>query len=216
MLNRPIALVAIAALTLSACTTDPVTGQPKVSNTAGGAVIGAAVGAAAGTLAGGDDRRNALIGAGIGALAGGGIGAYMDRQEAELRQQLAATGVSVTRVGNNIVLNMPSNITFPVNGDQIEASFVPTLNSVGIVLRRFNQTLVNISGHTDSTGDDASNLALSQRRAQSVSSYLAAQGINSQRFFTVGFGEQRPIADNGSEAGRAQNRRVEIELVPLT
>lgn len=216
-MKKFVATAAVFSLVgVAACTTDPYTGQPKISNTAGGAVIGAAVGAAAGTLAGGDDRRNALIGAGIGALAGGGIGVYMDRQEAELRQQLASTGVSVTRVGNNIVLNMPSNITFPVNGDQIEPGFIPTLNSVALVLRKYNQTLVNIAGHTDSTGDDASNLSLSQRRAQSVSGYLAAQGLNPQRFFTVGYGEQRPIADNGSEAGRAQNRRVEIELVPLT
>lgn len=206
----------LGAFVLAGCTTDPFTGQQKVSNTAGGATIGALAGAAAGTLAGGDDRRNALIGAGIGALAGGGIGAYMDRQESELRTQLANSGVSVTRNGNNIILNMPSNITFPVDGDQIQPGFVNTLNSVGLVLQRYNQTLVNVAGHTDSTGGDAYNLALSQRRAQAVSGYLSSRGVNPQRFFTVGYGEQRPIADNGSEAGRAQNRRVEIELVPLT
>jgi len=208
--------ISIASLTLAACTSDPMTGERKISNTAMGAGVGAAVGAAAGTLAGGDDRRNALIGAGIGALAGGGIGNYMDRQEAELRNQLAQTGVSVTRSGNKIILNMPSNITFPVDGDQIQPGFVPTLNSVAAVLRRYNQTLVNISGHTDSTGEDSYNLALSQRRASAVANYLGGQGINTQRFYTVGFGEQRPIADNSSQAGRAQNRRVEIELVPLT
>ncbi|MGB7432325.1 MAG: OmpA family protein [Ahrensia sp.] len=214
---KPTATAALlGALFVAGCTSDPFTGNSQISKTAGGAVIGAAVGAAAGTLAGGDDRRNALIGAGIGALAGGGIGVYMDRQEAQLRNQLLNTGVSVTRSGDNIILNMPSNITFPVNGDQIQPSFTEVLNSVGLVLKEFDKTYVNVAGHTDSTGDDASNFALSQRRATSVSNYLVSTGVNPQRFFTQGFGEQRPIADNGSEAGRAQNRRVEIQLVPLT
>lgn len=214
---KPTATAAVlAALLVAGCTSDPFTGNSQISRTAGGAVLGAAVGAAAGTLAGGDDRRNALIGAGIGALAGGGIGVYMDRQEAQLRNQLANTGVSVTRSGDNIILNMPSNITFPVNGDQIQPGFTETLNSVSLVLKEFNKTYVNVAGHTDSTGDDASNLALSQRRASSVANYLSSTGVNAQRFFTVGYGEQRPIADNGSDAGRAQNRRVEIQLVPLT
>lgn len=218
MLNKKIiASVGATSLLVAACTTtDPFTGQQQVSRTAGGAAIGAAAGAALGTLAGGDDRRNALIGAGIGALAGGGIGNYMDRQQAELRQQLEGTGVSVTRVGNNIILNMPSNITFPVDGDQISPSFVPTLDSVTLVLKKFNQTLIDVYGHTDSTGSDSYNQDLSQRRAQAVAGYLTSRAINAQRFAVQGFGETRPIADNGTEAGRAQNRRVEIQLVPLT
>jgi outer membrane protein OmpA-like peptidoglycan-associated protein len=205
-----------ALLFTAACTTDPFTGEQQISRTAGGAGIGAVAGAALGTLAGGDDRRNALIGAGIGALAGGGIGAYMDRQQAELRAQLQGTGVSVTRVGNNIVLNMPSNITFATDQDTISSGFYPTLNSVVLVLKKYNQTLIDVYGHTDSTGDDSYNMALSQRRAQSVASYLSSQGVNGQRFAVQGFGETRPIADNSTDAGRAQNRRVEIQLVPLS
>ena len=210
------AMAGLLVFTAACTTTNPYTGQQQISKTAGGAAIGAGVGALAGLAAGGDDRRNALIGAGIGALAGGAIGNFMDRQEADLRAQLASTGVSVTRVGNNIILNMPSNITFATDQDQVIPAFYSTLNSVAIVLRKYNQTLINVYGHTDSTGSDDYNQALSQRRANAVSNYLATQGVNPQRMISQGFGESRPVADNGSEAGRAQNRRVEIQIVPLT
>jgi len=167
-------------------------------------------------LAGGDDRRNALIGAGIGALAGGAIGGYMDQQEAEMRAQLQGTGISVTRVGNNIVLNMPSNITFDSDQSAVKPQFYQTLNSVALVLQKFNRSLVDVAGHTDSTGSDSHNLTLSQQRAESVTSYLVSQGNDPRRFYTQGFGESRPIADNGSSAGRAANRRVEIQISPLS
>ncbi|HVW57002.1 MAG TPA: OmpA family protein [Rhizobiaceae bacterium] len=206
----------MAGVFLGACTTDPYTGQQKLSNTAGGAMLGAAAGAGLGLLAGGNDRRNALIGAGIGALAGGAAGAYMDNQEAELRAQLRGTGVSVTREGNRIILNMPSNITFQTDQDAIMQGFYPTLNSVALVLHKFNRTLVDVDGYTDSTGSDSYNLALSQRRAQSVASYLQAQGIDGRRFAIQGFGKANPVATNATEAGRAQNRRVEIFLTPIT
>lgn len=215
-IRSSIALATALLFTAACTTTDPFTGQQRVSNTAGGAALGAVAGAGIGLLAGGDDRRNALIGAGIGALAGGAIGTYMDQQQAELRAQLQGTGVSVTRVGNNIILNMPSNITFATDQDQVIPAFFPTLDSVALVLNRFNQTLVNVYGHTDSTGDESYNQALSQRRAQSVANYLGGRGVNPQRFMVSGFGESRPVADNGTEAGRALNRRVEIELVPLS
>ena len=218
MMNKA-AMAALAGILVftTACTTvDPFTGQQKVSNTAGGAAIGAGVGALAGLAAGGDDRRNALIGAGIGALAGGAVGNFMDRQEAELRAQLASTGVSVTRVGNSIILNMPSNITFATDQDQVVPAFYATLDSVALVLKKYNQTLINVFGHTDSTGSDDYNQALSQRRANSVSNYLATRGVSQQRMIATGYGESRPVADNSSETGRAQNRRVEIQIVPLT
>jgi len=205
-----------AALIVGACTTDPYTGQPKVANTATGAALGALAGAGVGMLAGGDDRRNALIGAGIGALAGGAIGLYMDQQEAELRRELQGTGISVTRVGDQIVLNMPSNITFATDQDQVMSGFYPTLNAVAKVLNRFPKTIVDVYGHTDSTGDDTYNFNLSQRRALSVANYLNAQGVDSRRFAVTGFGETRPIANNSTDIGRAQNRRVEIQLTPLS
>lgn len=208
--------VACAAALLGACTTDPYTGGQKVSNTAGGAALGALAGAGVGLLAGGDDRRNALLGAGVGALAGGAIGATMDRNEAELRAQLQGTGVSVTRVGDNIILNMPSDITFATDQDQVVSDFYPVLNSVALVLRKYNRTIVDVFGHTDSTGDANYNYDLSQRRAASVADYLQAQGVDPRRFAVTGFGETRPVASNGTAAGRAQNRRVEIQLAPLT
>ncbi|MDN2568529.1 OmpA family protein [Aquibium sp. A9E412] len=215
-MHKRLFAVSAAALFVAACTTDPYTGQQKVSNTAGGAALGALAGAGVGLLAGGDDRRNALIGAGLGALAGGAVGAYMDQQEAQLRAQLQGTGVSVTRDGQFIVLNMPSNITFATDQDSIMPSFYSTLNSVALVLQEYNRTLVDVYGHTDSTGDEGYNLRLSQRRAGSVANYLTAQGVDPRRFSIIGLGETQPIASNATEAGRAQNRRVEIRLAPLT
>ena len=211
--------VMVCGLAVAACTTDPYTGQSKLSNTAGGAVLGAGLGALAGLAVGGSpaSQRNAvLIGAGVGALAGGAIGSYMDQQEAELRGQLRGTGVSVTRDGDYIILNMPSNITFATDSASVNSAFHPTLNSVALVLERFNRTLVDVYGHTDSTGSDSYNQALSQRRASSVASYLTSQGVDGRRFYVTGLGETRPIADNGSESGRALNRRVEIQLSPIT
>lgn len=215
-MKKTILAVTATAFLAAACTTDPYTGEQKVSNTAGGAVIGGLAGAALGTLAGGNDRRNALIGAGIGALAGGAVGSYMDSQENELRAQLEGTGVSVTRTGNQIILNMPSNITFATDQDAVKPGFYQTLNSVALVLKKFNRTIVDVYGHTDSTGGDQYNFDLSQRRAMSVANYLSAQGVDQRRFAVTGFGKTRPIATNATEAGRAQNRRVEIQLSPLT
>ena len=219
MISKNVMAVLAATVFVGACTTDPYTGQQKVSNTAGGAAIGAGLGALAGLAVGGSDnaQRNAvLIGAGVGALAGGAIGNYMDQQEAELRAQLQGTGVSVTRTGDQIILNMPSNITFATDQDQVISAFYPTLNSVGLVLKKFNRTIVDVYGHTDSDGDDNYNFDLSQRRALSVANYLAGQGVDSRRFAVTGFGETRPIASNATAAGKAQNRRVEIQLSPLT
>ncbi|MET0599542.1 MAG: OmpA family protein [Mesorhizobium sp.] len=213
---KRIVAATVAGAMLAACTTDPFTGEQKVSNTAGGAALGALAGAGLGLLGGGNDRRNALIGAGIGALAGGAVGAYMDNQEAELRAQLQGTGVSVTRIGDQIVLNMPSNITFATDQDAVKAAFYPTLNSVALVLKKFNRTTVDVYGFTDDTGSEQHNFDLSQRRALSVANYLSGQGVDSRRFAVTGFGETRPVASNATEAGRAQNRRVEIQLSPLT
>jgi outer membrane protein OmpA-like peptidoglycan-associated protein len=213
--------VLLIGLLLSACqTTDPYTGQQKTSNTAKGAGIGAAAGAVIGAVAGGgsskERRKKALIGAGIGALAGGGVGAYMDSQESKLRQQLQGTGVSVTRNGNDLILNMPGNITFPVNQSDVRADFYPVLNSVALVLKEYDKTLVDVVGYTDSTGAYDYNMQLSQKRAASVASYLQSQGVVPMRIDTTGMGPQNPVASNETVDGRQANRRVELVLRPLT
>jgi outer membrane protein OmpA-like peptidoglycan-associated protein len=209
-----------AALLLGACTTDPYTGEQKVSNTAigaaGGALLGGLAGAAIRSDSSRDARKGALIGAGIGALAGGGIGLYMDNQEAALRQRLQNSGVGVTRVGDSIVLIMPGNITFATDRADIRPEFNEVLDSVAAVLSEFNQSLVDVNGHTDSDGSEDYNLQLSRDRAESVGLFLVNRGMNSQRIAINGFGESQPAAPNSSAAGKAQNRRVEIEIVPLT
>ena len=215
-----ILIASVAALSLSACTSvNPYTGNSQISNTTGGAVVGAGAGGVAGaiigTATGNDPRVAALIGAGIGGLTGAAIGNYMDQQEAELRAQLQGTGVSVTRVGQQIILNMPSNITFGVDSAAVQPQFNETLISVALVLKKFNKTIIDVYGHTDSTGSDAYNKELSQRRAVSVATIIANQGVDQRRFFIEGRGESDPIASNATESGRAQNRRVEIQLSPI-
>lgn len=215
-----ILLAGLAALSLSACTSiNPYTGDSQLSNTAGGALIGAGGGAVVGGIlgaaTGNDPRVGALIGAGVGGLTGGAIGNYMDQQEAELRAQLQNSGVSVTRQGNQIILNMPSNITFATDSSKVQPQFNETLISVGLVLKKFDKTLIDVYGFTDSSGSDEYNLKLSNDRAVSVATVLANQGANQQRFYITGKGEEDPIASNANEAGRSQNRRVEIMLSPL-
>ena len=215
-----LAMLAGAAALTACTTTDPYTGMPVRNNTGTGVLAGALGGAALGYLtntnSGEQGRKNALIGAGIGALAGGAVGNYMDQQEAELRSSLQGTGVGVVRNGNNLSLIMPSNITFGTDQDQINPGFYPTLNAVSVVLRKYNRTLVDVNGHTDSTGDDNHNFRLSERRALSVANYITSQGNDPRRFSVLGFGETQPIASNGTDAGRAQNRRVEIQLAPIS
>lgn len=213
-----ILILAVTALALcqTGCTTDPYTGEQKMSKAAIGGLIGAAGGAAVGAAVSKDKRKGALIGAGVGGLTGAGVGYYMDRQEAKLRQRLQGTGVSVTRQGDNLILNMPGNVTFKTNSADINASFYEVLNSVVLVLNEFDKTIIDVYGHTDSVGSDTYNQTLSERRAASVGQYLMSQGVDSRRVATQGFGETRPIASNDNEAGRQQNRRVELQLTPLT
>ncbi len=217
---RKIFIASTAAIMLAGCTADPYTGQQRVSRTAIGTGAGAAVGALGGLLVGkttdANTRTAVLIGAGVGALTGGGIGLYQDRQAAQLRAELQNTGVSVTRAGDRIILNMPSAITFASGADSINPDFFNVLNSVAKVLKEFESNLINVNGHTDSDGDAGFNQQLSERRAVNVSRYLVSQGVNQSRFYVQGFGEVQPIASNASAEGKSQNRRVTIELVPLT
>ena len=210
----------ILSVTLTACTTiNPYTGEKQVSKAVIGAGAGAATGAVVGLISGDDSRerrKNALIGAGVGALAGGAVGYYMDVQEAKLRQKLAGTGVSVTRDGDNIILNMPGNVTFAVDSADINGDFFAVLDSVTLVIDEFDKTLVEVMGHTDSTGPEDYNQALSERRANAVSKYFQSRDIQALRLATYGYGEAYPVASNDDLTGRSLNRRVEIALVPLT
>lgn len=210
-------LLSAGALTLTACTTDPYTGQQTINRTAVGIGVGALSGYLLGDVVGGSHDRNAkVIGMGVGALAGGAVGYYMDRQEAELRRQTAGTGVDVYRNGDELVLRMPSGITFQVDHSDIQPQFQSTLNQVAQTLASYNQTYIDVLGHTDATGSDAYNQALSERRAQSVANYLSARGVAGARIGIRGYGESQPIASNDTEVGRAENRRVEIKVVPVT
>jgi outer membrane protein OmpA-like peptidoglycan-associated protein len=206
-------------LIASGCTTtDAYTGEKKVNNASKGAGIGALAGAAIGALSGDNSkerRERALIGAGVGALTGAGVGAYMDKQEAKLRAQLQGTGVSVTRSGDNLILNMPGNITFQTASADLNSSFYKVLDSVGLVLKEFDKTLIDVEGHTDSDGSDEYNQQLSLNRANSVGSYLQSHGVNQQRIVALGAGETRPVAPNTTAAGKQQNRLVELRLQPI-
>ncbi len=213
-MKKQVAIVVAGAFFVAACSTNPYTGETQASKTGIGAGLGALVGGIGGAIVGG--RNAVLIGAGVGALVGGGIGSYMDKQEADLRERLRDSGVSVTRVGDDIILNMPGNVTFSSNSTDLKPEFYEVLNSVSLVLNEYNRSLIDIEGHTDSDGSDQSNIDLATRRASSVADYLTSQQVDRRRLKVFGIGEREPIATNRTARGKAQNRRVEIKIVPLT
>jgi len=213
-----VAIVLVAGV-LAACTVNPYTREEQTSKAAIGAGIGVLAGAGIGLLTGDDAkerRRNALIGAGVGGLTGGGIGYYMDVQEAKLRQGLESAGVSVTRDGNNILLNMEQAINFDSGRHALRPEAYSVLNAVGQVLSEYDKTTIDVIGHTDSDGAADYNQALSERRAMSVATYLRSTGVAGQRLLAAGYGETSPVSSNASEAGKQKNRRVEIRISPIT
>ena len=217
-MKKMILVFMVATFGLGGCMTyDPYTGEEKTSNATKGSIIGAIGGAAIGaaTSSKSDRGKGALIGAASGAAIGGGVGYYMDKQEAELRRQLEGTGVRVVRNGDEIELVMPGNITFDLNESSIKPSFSGTLESVALVPKEYDKTIIQIEGHTDSSGSDSYNQLLSERRASSVRDFLLNQGIEPKRTRAVGYGERYPVASNDTAAGREQNRRVELTLVPM-
>jgi len=210
-MKKSLILVAamVLPMTLQACQSGP--SQRVLIGTAAGAIAGAGLG----TIAGGDDKRNAAIGAVVGGIAGAAVGGYMDEQQRKLEEATAGTGIEVDRVGDQIQLTMPSNVTFAINSATIQPGFFKALDDVSATLVQYNDTSVDIIGHASSDGDDAYNMTLSQQRAQSVRSYLISKGTESVRINAIGMGETQPIADNATAEGRAANRRVEILLTPI-
>jgi outer membrane protein OmpA-like peptidoglycan-associated protein len=170
-----------------------------------------------GDLVGGhSDRTERLVGAGIGAIAGGAVGAYMDQQEAELRRQTAGTGVDVIRQGDDLILRMPSSVTFDIDRWEVKPQFFGVLDDVGRTLSSYNQTYVDVLGHTDTTGSIEHNQVLSEHRASSVANYLSARGVDHARMATRGYGETAPIYNpDDTDSKKAANRRVEIKIVPF-
>ena len=207
-----IAALVSGALAVSGCTTNPYTGEREAGKSGIGAGIGSLVGAGSSKK---DRGKGALIGAAAGAALGGGVGYYMDVQEAKLRDKMKGTGVSVTRSGDNIILNMPNNVTFDSSSATLKPAGANTLTGVAAVLKEYNKTAVNVIGYTDSTGSQDLNMRLSQQRADSVASSLITQGVEANRIRTSGMGPANPIASNSTAEGKAQNRRVEITLSPV-
>jgi outer membrane protein OmpA-like peptidoglycan-associated protein len=216
-ISKTLIVTLAIALPLSACTTNPETGKKSISKAVIGGVGGALGGYLLGDLIGGKrDRTEKILGAGIGAVAGAGAGYYMDEQEKKLRKQTAGTGIGVTREGDELVLDMPSEVTFAVNSANLDPAFRTTLDKVASTLTEYEKTYVDVMGHTDSTGSDAYNQTLSEQRASTVASYLSGRGVQQARLATKGYGESQPRGSNTTEEGRSQNRRVEIRLVPVT
>lgn len=209
-------LAALSLVSLSACVTDPNTGERKVSRTAIGGVGGAALGYLLGGIIGGKTAR--IVGAGIGGVAGGVIGYKMDQQIKELKEKTAGSGVDVTETddGKAILVNLPDGVTFAVDSTTISPAFQKTLDEIAISLKQYPDSLIDVYGHTDSTGSDAYNQSLSERRARAVADYLAMRGVSSSRIRSQGFGEQYPVASNDTAEGRALNRRVEIKITPIS
>ena len=204
-------MAAAGTIVLTACTTNPYTGEQQASKAATYGAGAAAVCGLVGAIDSGKHARNAALGCGI---VGAGVGAYMDVQEAKLREQLEGTGVRVVREGDNIRLVMPGNITFQTDSYNLRSDFYPVLNSVGEVLSKYADTTVRVSGHTDNTGSRSYNQPLSERRAGSVADYLVTREVARTRMLVEGLAFDQPIADNGTSSGRAQNRRVELYILP--
>ena len=216
--HKAIVAILIVAAFAGCETIDPYTGDKKTSSATYGALIGAGDGAVIGMISGHDAKQRkqrALIGAGVGALSGGAVGAYMDKQEDELRAQMRDSGVTVTRKGEDIILNMPGNVTFRTGSADLNAQFFKVLDGVAQVAKKYDKTIIEVAGHTDNVGGADYNRDLSQRRASAVAQYLETRGVAAARIMTAGGGEDHPIASNSTEQGRAANRRVEVTLAPL-
>lgn len=206
-----------SALVLGACT-DPGTlnlpADPN-QNAKQGAILGGLVGAGVGAIANDSDPLlGALAGGAIGAAGGGLIGNQLDQQAAELRQQLANDGIIIVNAGNRLIVTVPNDITFNTDSATVRPALRADLVKVGQNLNKYPNSNIQVIGHTDSDGEASYNQGLSERRARSVADILQANGVNGSRITTIGLGENRPVASNLTAAGKAQNRRVDIEITP--
>lgn len=208
------AITAVSAMIISGCVTDPTTGQQTISKTALYGGVGAVTCGIIGAVThGSKGARNSALACGA---IGAGVGAYMDYQEKKLREQLAGTGVSVERQGNQIKLVMPEHVTFATNSYVLSPQAQSSLSEAAQTLATYNDTRLTIVGHTDSTGNDAINNPLSINRAQAVANYLHQYGVAANRMSISGQGSRQPIASNNTAEGRALNRRVEILINPTS
>lgn len=212
------ATVLVAALGLSACT-DPASlgtynGDPN-QNTKGGAAIGALVGAGIGALSNSSNKTAAVLGgAAIGAVAGGAIGATLDKQAAELRDELANEDITIVNTGDRLIVSLPNDLTFATDSYTVSSAVQSDLQKVANSLLRYPDSSVQVIGHTDSDGEAAYNQGLSVRRANAVADQIQAGGVPYNRVQTIGRGEDQPVASNLTPEGKAQNRRVEIVVIP--
>ncbi|MCR8548742.1 OmpA family protein [Salipiger sp. P9] len=206
-----------AAMTLSACSEGQMFDENDPNRQAKqGALIGAVGGAVAGRLIGGNNNdtvKNTLVGAAAGAALGGVIGNQLDKQEAELRQQLG-NNVAITNTGDRLIVTMPQDILFATDSAALRSDLQADIRTVGRSLLDYPNTTVQVLGHTDSDGDAGYNLDLSKRRAQAVASLLISEGVPSSRVQAIGRGEDQPVASNLTAEGKQQNRRVEIVILP--
>lgn len=210
MLKKSVIAASVVALLSTGCASNG-----EMSNQQKGAIIGAVAGAVLGKSTSNHKDKRAVIGAVLGGIAGATVGDYMDKQEQELKKEVAGTGVEVSRNGDEITLSFPDKITFALNSSAIKPQLHTVLDDVANVMSKYDQTLIMIEGHTDSSGSEQYNQQLSEKRALSVYSYFEQQGLDSRRMIPSGFGEMRPIASNETAAGRAENRRVEIRMEPV-
>lgn len=212
MMKTQLLVTALASsMVLAGCAVDPATGQQQVDTRVAGALAGAALGYGISKATGGEhEGRDAAIGAALGA----GVGYYMQQQAKQLQTQMAGTGVDVALDPNtnDIKLTMPSSITFDTAKANVKPAFTGTLNDLASTLGQYNKTNIVVMGHTDSDGSNAYNQNLSEQRARSVASYIYNKGVAANRISTIGYGESRPVATNATEAGKAENRRVEIKI----
>lgn len=212
------AVMTASALALSACSNpDTMSNNNDFQKTQTGAAIGAATGALAGLISGGDSKekkQNALKGAVIGAAGGAVIGNVLDKQEADLRNSLGNDRVTITNTGDRLIVTLPQDILFASDSAALRTDLQSDLIAVANNLQAYPNSTVQIIGHTDNTGEAAYNQDLSVRRASSVATVLSGAGVNAGRLQTIGRGEDQPIASNLTEDGKAQNRRVEIVILP--